>query len=109
MALPDVTRLRHMDEAAHLALGFAAGRTRAYLETDQMLLFALLKCLEIIGEAAANVSPPGRAQLPSVPWGQVVRMRNVLIHEYFAVDLDVVWSTVTTDLPPLVSALASHV
>ena len=97
-----------MHDGAQLALRFAASRTRADLDTDQMLLLALLKCLEIIGEAAANVSAPTRAQFPGVPWGQVVRMRNILIHEYFAVDPEVVWSTVTADLPPLVAALAAH-
>src|SRR5690348_17068940 len=97
-----------MREAAQLARRFADGRTRADLDHDQVLMLSLLKCLEIIGEAAANVSPPTRAQLPSVPWGQIVRMRNILIHEYFAVDAEIVWSTVTADLPPLIAALAQH-
>jgi uncharacterized protein with HEPN domain len=108
MPLSDAVRLQHLLRAANDALRLVAGRTRPDLDTDVMLLLALVKCLEIIGEAAANVSPATRAQISGVPWGQIVRMRNILIHEYFAIDADIVWSTVTSDLPSLVAAVAPH-
>ena len=83
----------------------AAGRTRTELDENLMLRMALARCLEILGEAAAKVTPATRAQVPSVPFGQIVSMRNRLIHAYFDVDLDIVWTTVSEDLPALIPAL----
>lgn len=100
----DVIRMRHMADAALEAIQFAAGRTRADLEIDRMLVRALTKDVEIVGEAAARVTPETRLAIPSIPWQSIVTMRNRLIHGYFDIDLDIVWSTVTED-PPLLSAL----
>lgn len=105
MPNPDVIRLRHMREAAASALEMAAGRTRAELDGNVMLSMALTRCLEIVGEAAAKVTSATRAQLPSIPFGQIVSMRNRLIHAYFDVDLDIVWTTVSEDLPAVIPAL----
>lgn len=70
-----------------------------------MLTLALVRSIEIIGEAGANVSGAGRAGAPNVPWREIVAMRNRLIHAYFDVNLDILWKTVESDLPPLVSIL----
>ncbi len=70
-----------------------------------MLVLALIKSVEIIGEAGASVSREGREATPDVPWPEIVGMRNRLVHAYFDVNLDVVWTTVRHDLPPLVTAL----
>lgn len=70
-----------------------------------MLRMALTRCLEILGEAAAKVTPATRDQLPAIPFGQIISMRNRLIHAYFDVDLDIVWTTVSDDLQPIISAL----
>lgn len=94
-----------MLDAACEALGFAAGRHRRDLDTDRMLVLALVKAIEIIGEAGARVSIECRDATPDVPWPEIVGMRNRLVHAYFDVDLDVVWTTVRHDLPPLVEAL----
>ena len=94
-----------MADAALEAIQFAAGRTRADLETDRMLVRALTKDIEIVGEAAARVTPETRLANPSIPWQSIVTMRNRLIHGYFDIDFDTVWSTVTDDLPPLLSEL----
>src|SRR5262245_16118835 len=101
----DLIRLRHMLDAAREATGFAAGKQRMALNDDRMLVLALVKCLEILGEAAARVSPETRARYPEVPWQVIVGMRNRLIHVYFSVNLDVVWQTVASDLPPLARTL----
>lgn len=61
--------------------------------------------LEIIGEAASKVSAEAQRHLPSIPWADVVGMRNRLIHAYFEIDLDVVWQTISADLPQLIEAL----
>jgi uncharacterized protein with HEPN domain len=70
-----------------------------------MLLLSLLKCIEIVGEAASRVSPRTQADLPDLPWADIVGMRNRLIHAYYDVDHDLVWDTVEQDLPGLVGAL----
>lgn len=94
-----------MLEAGREALAFAAGRGRADLDRNRMLVLALVKCLEIIGEAAAKVGDDTRALCPALPWADIVGMRNRLIHAYFDVDLDRVWDTLREDLPPLVGEL----
>lgn len=94
-----------MLEAAQAALAFAAGRQRADLDADRQLAFALVKAIEIVGEAAARVSEPAREAHPQIPWSQIVGMRNVLVHVYFDIDHDQLWETVVRDLPPLTAAL----
>jgi uncharacterized protein with HEPN domain len=70
-----------------------------------MLLFALVRAVEIIGEAASRVSEPTRAALPAAPWNQMAAMRNRLIHAYFDVNRDVVWQTAIEEIPALVTVL----
>jgi uncharacterized protein with HEPN domain len=97
----DLTRVRHMLEAAENAQRFISGKSRADLDTDPMLLFALVRAIEIIGEAASRVSAEQRTASPTVPWTAIVAMRNRLIHAYFDIDRDIVWRTVTEEIPSL--------
>lgn len=101
----DAVRLRHMLDAGREALGFARGRDRADLDSDRMLVLALVKDIEIVGEAASQVSEETRAQLPGLPWADMIAMRHRLVHAYFEINLDILWQTVQQDLPPLVTAL----
>ncbi len=94
-----------MVDAAREALGYAAGASRASIATNRLLVRALVKCIEIIGEAASKVTPETRASLPDVPWPDIIAMRHRLIHTYYDVDLNVVWSTIEVDLPMLLVAL----
>ena len=94
-----------MADAAAIAVRFAAGRSRGDLELDQMLLFALVRAVEIVGEAAARLSPEARAALPHIPWHLIIGMRNRLVHAYFDVDRDILWTTATEALPALLPAL----
>lgn len=105
MPLPDEVRLRHMLDAAREVERFVAGKARVDLDTDRLLTLALLKSLEMIGEAASRVSEEVRTRHDGIPWVRIVGMRNRLIHAYFDVDLDQVWLTVTRDLPELRKAL----
>lgn len=105
MQKDDLVRLRHMRDAAREAVIFAEGKTRKYLEGDRLLALALVKCLEIIGEAAANISNESRETLSDIPWKSILGMRNRLVHAYFEIDLDVVWHTTTVSLPPLIQIL----
>ena len=102
---PDRVRMRHMLEAAREAIAFAQGSSRASIEGDRKLALAIIKDIEIIGEAAANVSVAEREHHPDIPWRAIVAMRNRLIHGYFDVDYDQVWGAVRRDLPPLIAAL----
>ncbi len=101
----DVVRVRHMIDAAEAVASFIAGRDRTHLTTDRMLLFAVVRAVEVLGEAAAQTSPETRAASPDVPWTAIVGMRNRLIHGYFDVDADIVWTTATTELPDLLPRL----
>ncbi len=94
-----------MLDAAREAMSFAAGRTRVDLDRDRMLVLAIVKDVEVIGEAASRTTAEARAAHPAVPWAQIIAMRNRLIHAYFDVDLQVVWDTVSVDLPELVRLL----
>lgn len=96
-----------MRDAAREAISFAAGRTRGDLETDRQLLLAIVKDVEIVGESASRVSEELRSRHPALPWTAIVAMRNRLVHAYFDIDRDIVWSTVTSDLPSLIATVES--
>lgn len=70
---------------------------------------AVIRELEVLGEAAGRVSEEVRAEYPEIPWPQIVGLRNRLIHEYFRVKLDVVWKVVTTEVSPLIEQLQAIV
>ncbi len=101
----DIVRLRHMLDAAREAMAFASGKSRSDLENDRMLVLALVKDVEIIGEAAYQISPQARERLPDIPWEDIIGMRHRLVHAYFDINLDILWKTVQQDLPSLVEAL----
>lgn len=101
----DLHRVQDMYDAAQKALEFTAGRTRSDLNSDELLALALVRLLEIIGEAARYVPSAIKENYPDVPWSQIASARNRLIHGYFAIDLDIVWSIVENDLPTLVLQL----
>lgn len=101
----DRNRLQHMIDAAEAAMGFAAGRQRADLDTDRMLSFAIIRAIEIIGEAARHVSPTTKASIADVPWDAIVGMRHRVVHAYVHIDHETVWNTVHGELPRLVTTL----
>lgn len=102
MVRDDQVRLRHMLDAAKEAVGFVKGRYRTELDTNRMLSLSLVRLLEVIGEAAYGISPSFRESHPDMAWKQMSGMRNRLIHGYYDVNLDIVWKTVTEDLPVLI-------
>ncbi|MGK7956269.1 MAG: DUF86 domain-containing protein [Crocosphaera sp.] len=99
--IDDLTRLKHIRDAAKEALSFISNRTREDLDNDRMLSLALVRLIEIMGEAANNVSQSNQAQYSKIPWRQIIGMRNRIVHAYFDVDLEIVWQVITEDLPPL--------
>ena len=101
----DEIRLRHMLDHAMEAMAMVQGKKRSDLNSDRMMELSLVRLVEIIGEAAARVGTERREKYPSIPWLQIVGMRNRLVHGYDAVDLDVLWDTIIDDLPPLIAEL----
>lgn len=105
MRAEDRIRLLHMVDASQAALQFMTGRQCGDLQTDQMLLFAVLRAIEVIGEAANRVSEDIRLANANIPWKAIVGMRNRLIHAYFDVDTDMVWETVQVEIPAVLVKL----
>jgi uncharacterized protein with HEPN domain len=88
-ARDDRTRLLHMRDAAQQAVAFIQNETRESLDHDTKLVFALVRAIEIVGEAASHVSPEFRAAHPQIPWPLMIGMRNRLIYAYYEVNLDI--------------------
>lgn len=91
--------------AAEKAVAFQGTMSALELEQDEKTAFAIVRALEIIGEATKRVSLPIRDQYPEVPWRAMAGIRDKLIHDYVDVNLDVVWKTVVSDLPPLIQQI----
>ena len=94
-----------MLDHAREAVALVQGKTRADLDSDRLLNLALVRLLEIIGEAANRIPEEEQARHAEIPWPQIVSLRNRLIHGYDSVDFDILWQIVTEDLPPLIASL----
>ena len=101
----DIAYLLDIMEAAKLALHYVKGKTRVEFFDDLQCQDAVIRRLEIIGEAANRISEETRIGFPNLPWNDMIGMRNVMIHDYDDVDMAIVWETVQNDLPPLISGL----
>lgn len=101
MHVEDRIRLQHMIEAAETAIEFISNRQRLDLDHDRMLLFALVRAIEIIGEAASKISEETKTAYAEIPWKAIIGMRNRLIHAYFDIDTQIVWETVKREIPAL--------
>lgn len=101
----DRIRLTHMVESARRALRIASGLTAASLAADEVRLLAVVKSIEIIGEASTKVSEATQERLPAIDWLGVRQMRNRLIHGYDSIDPARVWDALSIDVPPLIEAL----
>src|SRR5713101_8147037 len=101
----DRIRIRHMVEAAEAVLQIIDQRTRHDLDADLTLRLAVVRAIEILGEAASLVSIETRTLVSTIPWAAIAGMRNRLIHAYFEIDYDIVWRTATTEIPAMLPAL----
>ena len=101
----DKVRLRHMLDASLEIQQYIHSSAREDLNSDRKLVHSLVRLLEIIGEAATQVSEELHNNIPEIPWPVLIGMRNRLIHAYFSINLDIVWSTSTEDIPLLITEL----
>ena len=105
----DAIRLRHMLDYSRKATAMLQGKTREDLNKDEVLCLALTRVVEIIGEAAAKVSPAIQQNHKLIPWSQIIGLRNRLVHGYDAVDLDILSDIIQYDLPPLIKQLEATI
>ena len=101
----DTVPMRHMLDHAREVVAMVHGRTRQDLDTDRMFQLALTRLIEIIGEAANRVTAAGHGRYPEIPWPKIVSTRNRIVHDYDAVNYDVVWDIATLEVPALIAAL----
>lgn len=92
-------------DAIEKATQFIEGMELEQFAQDAKTVFAVIRALEIIGEATKNVPPSVRGKYATVPWREMAGMRDKLIHEYFGVNVAVVWKTMMEDMPPLKSKI----
>lgn len=97
--------LRDMLENAQRAIQFTAGMEYETFAKDDKTIYAVIRAVEIIGEAAANIPEKVRSEYPGIPWREVKGMRNKLVHHYFGINVEVVWQTIHEDLPILITSL----
>ena len=101
----DRVRLLHMRDAACEAIALFRNKERSDLDNDRLLNLALVRLMEIVGEAAARTSEETRSRHPAIAWPKIIGLRNRLIHGYVKVDFDVLYLILSTDLPSLVPDL----
>ena len=92
-------------EAANDALTLSSGKRRADLDVDRLLMYALVRCVKNFGEAANQLSTDTKKRYPQLPWRDIVGTRNRRVHAYYDINLDVLWTTVTDDLPEVIKVL----
>ena len=104
----DRERLEHILEAIDRILGFAEGKTKEELETDRMNFYGIVKNIEIIGEAAYKLTKAFRIEHPETPWDDIIKMRHILIHDYFQIDEEAVIYVIEDNLRPLREQVARY-
>jgi len=94
-----------MIEAADMVASFIQGMNKEQFLADKKTQFAVVRALEIIGEAAKKVPDSIRSRYPDLPWREISGMRDKLIHDYFGVNNEVVWKTAVEDVPEIAANL----
>ncbi|MDI9348519.1 MAG: DUF86 domain-containing protein [Candidatus Symbiobacter sp.] len=101
----DATTLGYLENAAINSQKIAIGRSRGDFDNDITLRFALIYCVLIIGECASKISLTLRHDNPQIPWHNMISMRNILIHSFYAIDHGVCWNVLAHEIPQLLAQL----
>lgn len=80
---------------------FTSGMTLASFKKDKKTIYAVIRCIEVIGEASQKIPKSVKGRHQGIPWTQISGMRNKMIHEYFGVDINILWQTIREDIPRL--------
>ena len=107
MSPRDVVYVGHMLDTATKAISKTQGLSRHAYDDDENLRLALTHLVQVIGEAARQVSQEFARAHPEIPWADIIGMRHKVVHDYLGVDEDIVWQVVTEDLPGLVAAIVA--
>lgn len=105
----DDTYLLDILESARVAMDYVSGKTWVEFQEDLQCQDAVLRRIEIIGEAARHISPQTQKKYPQIPWRDMTVLRNLVIHQYDAVDINQVWDTAQNKLPLLIKELSKIV
>lgn len=106
--LRDPLRIKHMVEAIHHVNEYLQGKTEQDLVDNSMLFYAVVKNIEIVGEAAYKLTAEFKEEHPETPWRQIVNMRHILVHGYYQVMADELYNVYTEDLPTLLEQLEGY-
>ncbi len=105
MPKDDTVYVGHMLDNARKARSLVGDRDRTAYDADETLRLALAHLLQVVGEAARRVSDDFCHKHSDIPWKAIIGMRHKVVHDYMDVDVDIVWDTVTRELPPLIELL----
>jgi uncharacterized protein with HEPN domain len=97
----DSIRLQHIRDAVNTIEKQCRDKKFDEFARDEILVLAVVKLIEIIGEASNRISSSFKNKHKDIKWKEIIGMRNILIHEYFGIDDKIIWDVVTNDLPPL--------
>lgn len=99
--LGDKVRLQHIIDAIFEIESYLFEKEFSDFIQNSMMRFACIKQMEIIGEASNHVTDETKEKFSSIEWSQIIGMRNVFVHEYFGIDISLVWEIIKNDLPEL--------
>ncbi|MFA7445670.1 MAG: DUF86 domain-containing protein [Flavobacteriaceae bacterium] len=101
MPKSDIVYLKHINQEAGYILKFIEDKTEEEFYEDELLKRAIMRSLEIIGEATKRVGIDFRLKYNTISWSEMAKMRDRIIHHYEGVDYEIVWNTITNDIPEL--------
>ena len=88
-----------------MVLSFSQGHSRSDLETQRMYYYAVVKAVELVGEAASTVTTASQSELWEIPWGKITGMRNILVHNFHGIDNEILWEVIQDDMHILISQI----
>jgi uncharacterized protein with HEPN domain len=97
--------LQDMRDNARKAIDFSAGLNYEAFSRDEKTIYAVIRAVEVIGEAATNIPEDIRSHYAEIPWREIKGMRNKLVHQYFGINMEVVWQTIQEDLPMIINVI----